>query len=514
MHQDEHIFGIRLKIVSQQKKNTEKLSATAFAQNVDSGKGGAATITVSNASKGETYKIHKLFDATVTGTKDGSIAYTGTVPTSLDAYFAVDAKGNITVKDAAYEDPTAKTGMSEGLRTALKTWAGTAPATAEAVSDGSVLQFKNLPYGYYIVTTTQGESAITVTSTNPDAEIVDKNSSVPKDLTKTADKESVNIGDTVTYTVSFKTSNYDGAGTAAKLITSYVIEDTLPDFLKDVTVTSIIIDEDSNPATTLDNHNVTTPFVSKKIELEWVNVDGTSLYKNGSTVTITYTATVNDKVAIDGAGNKNDVKISWVTAGSTVPETGKEITTSETIYTYAIAIKKVNENGEALLGAEFELPFYVKETPDTTDNAYIYAGTVGGTGLTNKVTTPADGLIIIKGVKEDTYSITETVAPSGYNLLTAPFDVTAVKTGGTTTSSTTYLDEHGNILSSGTSTTKVDVELTDISAAVKVVVNKSGAVLPSTGGMGTRLFYILGGLLVTGAVILLVSKKRMGSSEE
>ena len=63
------------------------LAATAFAQTVDSGKGGSASITVKNASKGETYTVVKLFDASVTGSVDGSIVYTGSIPTALADYF-------------------------------------------------------------------------------------------------------------------------------------------------------------------------------------------------------------------------------------------------------------------------------------------------------------------------------------------------------------------------------------------------------------------------------------------
>lgn len=486
------------------------MATTAFAQDVDptTGVAGDASITISNASKGETYKIYKLFDATVTGTQGGSIAYTGTVPAALADYFEANDKGNVSVKDAAYADPETKAEMSDGLRNALKTWATGANALASAVSDGSVLNFKHLPYGYYVVTTTQGEQAITVTSTNPTAKIVDKNSSVPKDLTKTVDNDNVNIGDTVTYTVSFKTANYNGAGEDAKKIVSYTIEDTLPSYLSDVNVTSIIVKDDDG------QHDVTAQFSDKKITLNWYDADGAKfLYGNGALVTITYTAKVNEGAAIDGNGNTNKVTLSWTDEGGTTTPEGSKLTAEETIYTYAIALKKVNEKGEPLSGATFQLPFYVKETVDATDGAYIYSGTAEGEGLTNTITTPADGLIIIKGVKEGTYSITETVAPSGYNLLTAPFDVTAVKTGNTKTTTTTYLDDKGNVTDQVTET-KVEVNLDKIAASVKVVVNKTGAELPSTGGMGTTMFYVLGGLLAASAAVLLVVKKRMGRSAQ
>ena len=481
------------------------MAATAFAQTVTVGTTGGS-ITVSNAAKGETYTIYKLFDASVTGTAGGSIAYTGTIPAALSDYFTQDTSGNISATDAAWKDPATKAEMSDGLRTALKTWAATATAVANAVSDGSQLVFKNIPYGYYVVTTTQGEQAITVDSTNPAATIVDKNSSTPKNLVKTVNGTDWNIGDTVTYTVTFQTANYDGAGTAAKEIVSYTIQDTLPDFLANVNVTSVIVDNDGNAQTTDDQVNLTAQFVNKEIVLDWYDEQNKKfLYDNGATVTITYTAVLTSKAAIDGDGNTNTVTLIWTPKDGTPGE----LEDSETIYTYAIALKKVDDKGSPLSGAKFEFPFYVQATADS-DGAYIYAGTAAGNGLTNQLVTPDSGVIVVKGVKTGTYSITEVTAPDGYNKLTAPVEVTAVKTGKTSTHTTIYLDENGNV-TSAESAISVEVILNNIAAAAVVIVNKAGAELPSTGGMGTTAFYVFGSLLSLGAAVLLITKKRMAN---
>lgn len=492
------------------------LATTAFAQEVTVAGDGKGSITISNAAKGETYTIYKLFDATVAD--NGSIAYTGNIPESLKAYFTKDSAGYISATDAAWQtnETTQEKEMSNGLRTALTDWAKTATATSSAVSDGSELTFKNIPYGYYVVTTTQGQQLISVDSTNPRATIVDKNSSAPTNLAKSADKDNVNIGDTVTYTVTFKTSNYDGAGAEAKEIVSYTIEDTLPEFLKDVTVTSIIVDNDGD-ANTIDdqvkikdaNGNVPQFGTEKKIVIDWYDEENVKfLYDNGATVTITYTAVVTDKAAIDGNGNTNKVTVKWTKKGESEPGSGK-LEQNETIYTYAIALKKVDDEGKALAGALFQFPFYVKTAADT-DGAYIYAGTTAGDGLTNQITTPDNGVIVVKGVSTGTYSITEVTAPAGYNKLTAPVSVTAVKTSQTTTNTTVYLDENGNVSQTETRT-KVEVKLDNIAATAVVVVNKAGTELPSTGGMGTTIFYVLGSILVLAAVVLLVTKKRMSN---
>lgn len=483
--------------------------AVTVAADGTTGTTGTGSITISNAAKGETYTIYKLFDATVS--EDGkSIAYTGKIPESLNTYFTADTNGYI----SATADATDGANMSDGLKTALKDWTKTATATTKATSDGSALNFNGLAYGYYVVTTTQGNQVISVDSTMPDVTIVDKNSSAPKDLTKTASEDDVYIGDTVTYTVRFKTSNYYGAGEDAKEIVFYNIEDTLPDFLSDVKVTSIIVDNDGNEATTGDGDqvDVTAQFAKKKIVIDWYDeANSKFLYNNGATVTITYTAKVTDNAAIDGNGNTNKVTVTWTTKNGTEPGPG-ELKQEETIYTYAIALKKVDNKGKTLPGAVFQFPFYVKSTADA-DDAYIYAGTTAGEGLTNQITTPENGVIVVKGVKSGDYEITEFKAPAGYNKLTAPVTVEAVKTGETSTHTTVYLDKDGNKVNESAKVFEVKVDIDTIAATAVVVVNKAGTELPSTGGMGTTVFYVLGAVLVVGAGVLLVTKKRMSQSE-
>ena len=480
------------------------LATTAFAQDVTL-TNGEGSITISNAAKGETYAIYKLFDATVSA-DNTSIAYTGGIPDGLDTYFVKDTNGYISATDVAKDGDK----MSAGLEAALKDWTETATAAATAESDGSALNFKGLEYGYYVVTTSQGKQLISVDSTTPNAKIVDKNSSTPTELSKTANNKDVSIGNTVTYTVSFKTSNYYGAGTEAKEIVSYTIEDTLPDFLTSVNVTSISVDN----VVIHDQTGATPQFNNKKIVIKWYDeANKKFLYDNGATVTITYTAVVTDSAAIDGEGNTNNVTVTWTTKGSAEPDPNNKIDTKETIFTYAIALKKVNNKGVALPGAVFEFPFYVKSTADATDGAYIYAGTDPGTGLTNRITTPDSGVIVVKGVKTGNYVITEVKAPDGYNKLTDPVTVEAAKIGSTFTQTTVYLDKDGNITNKETDKiTEVKVDIEKIAASSVVVVNKAGTELPSTGGMGTTIFYILGSILVVAAVVLLVTKKRMSNA--
>ncbi len=112
---------------------------------------GNGSITITNTAKGITYKLFRLFDATVSANQTSgeadSIAYTGTIPDSLSDFFTVDEYGFISTKDASWSNPTTKAEMSEALCSALKEWAESATEVASAKGDGSQLTFTNLNYG-------------------------------------------------------------------------------------------------------------------------------------------------------------------------------------------------------------------------------------------------------------------------------------------------------------------------------------------------------------------------------
>ena len=480
------------------------MSTMAFAQTVDSNKGGSATITISNAANGETYKVAKLFDASVTGTEDGSVRYNGDIPTALASYFTADTAGNISATDALVLSDSA-------VQSALKTWAED-NVTASAVSDGSELKFTNLEYGYYIITTTQGETLLTVDTTNPSATVIDKNTTPPvNELTKkVADKdEVVSIGDTVTYTVTFKTSNYYKASETAtpEQIIKYTISDTLPEFLSDVTVTSIIVDNDADTTTTDDQKDVTAQFSEKKIELTWAE-NGTSKYANGALVTLVYTAKINDKIAAGNVqSNENAVTVTpTTTTGDVEPYT---LTQKETIQTYAAAVQKVDENGADLAGATFQVPglTVTGSAGNYTVVSYDPTSTTAGTTMECDDT----GFLAIRGISNEAeIKITEVAAPNGYNKLTAPETLPVTKTSETTTVTTEYYDADGNKIDEATetSTTQIATNADLVSGAVTIK-NQKGAELPSTGGIGTTIFYIVGAILVIGAGVVLVTRRRM-----
>lgn len=530
---------------------TLAMGTTVFAQTAALSPADAdnASITINNPAKGETYSIYKLFDATVAGEgENAKIAYQSTapIPTSLDRFFEKDGSNNVTLKGGETEE------MSEELKAALEAWTkeeGVTPIN-QAVSDGSKLEFTGLPYGYYVVITTNttgstAKSAITVTSTQPNASIYDKNVNEPS-ATKKVEHESYSIGDTVKYTATFDTTNYMGEGDASKQVINYLIEDTLPEFLSDATVTKITIGDEEY---TVDGqvpqfkdhvHNAqcydstdtdkTTPICKneKQIMVEWAtkttNDDGSVVYTNkyaqGAKIVVYYEAQLTSTTNIN-ADDKNIVSIRpFVDNGSGTPDGGdpwnERWEDNKVIRTYAAAINKVDENGQPLAGAEFTIAGLTVEAVTGETGVYkVVSYDKNSTTASTTLVTDSQGKLYIVGLAEDVkLTVTETKAPDGYNKLTETKELPAQKLSTTIieTSGERHYDKDGNLVSesvTGGETKTVTKNLSELDVAAVKIENKQGSLLPSTGGIGTTIFYIVGAALVIGAAVLLVTKKRM-----
>lgn len=485
--------------------------------------GDGATVTINNPAKGETYKIYKLFDATVNGDK---IAYQGTVPASLSAYFEADANGNITPKGEIVvtdsEGNVTGTQMTDGLKAALEAWAASASPIGTAESNGAEsLQFTNLPYGYYVVTTTNktgtganAKSAITVTSTRPNASVFDKNYNEPS-VDKQVEKQSYTVGDTVKYTATFNTTNYMGEGENSKQVVEYLIEDTLPPYLANVTVTSVTVG--GTPI------QPTPQFVNKQITIEWATKNNdntfTSKYNQGAQIVIQYQATLTSTTNINAA-DKNTITITpIVDKGNGEKEPwDRSWENSVEIITYAAALKKT-DGTNALKGAEFTVAgLTVTETAPGVYTVVSYdpASTTPSTTLK----TDDDGKLYIVGLASDvTLTITETKAPDGYNKLTESKELKPQVLSKQLYVLTGYekYDEDGNLIerseSSSTGFVQVTKNLSELDAAALEIVNVQGDELPSTGGVGTTLFYVFGSLMVLGALVFFITKRRMNAAE-
>ncbi len=225
---------------------------------------------------------------------------------------------------------------------------------------------------------------------------------------------------------------------------------------------------------------------------------------------VKYTATVNENAVIGDEGNKNTAHLTYGN-NSTVESTPSETFT----YTYEFNVFKFYKNGEtdtALAGAKFQLYKKVnnEELYAVITDGKLVKWVAAGSEEISTLTSEEARKIKISGLDADTYYLKEIEAPEGYNILTGP--ITIVITESTTASEGVEADTDGKVEYTYNSVTSPAGNDETDKNVVKVE-NKSGTLLPSTGGIGTTIFYVVGGILMLGAVILLITKKKMGSKQ-
>jgi len=237
---------------------------------------------------------------------------------------------------------------------------------------------------------------------------------------------------------------------------------------------------------------------------------------NKTEITIDFTAKLGQGAAIGAEGNKNTLKVKY-SNNPNDKDGGEEGTTPDKVvitFTYKVVVDKITkENGvdKALEGAQFvlyKIPANTAEpTGDDAKDAAAKNAYYAGKAIQTWTTTAEDGKeagkknrFSFKGVDDGTYVLCETVTPAGYNSIDPQvFTVTATHDGVELT------DLNGNKVT-GDITFTPDVSAGSLSTDV---LNNKGATLPSTGGMGTTIFYIVGAMLAVGAAVILVTKKRM-----
>lgn len=254
-----------------------------------------------------------------------------------------------------------------------------------------------------------------------------------------------------------------------------------------------------------------TPFSIAYTDLKTI----TGVSSNGFIV-IEYSATLNQNAIIESTGNPNTVTLEYSNNPNNTDSKGTTPPEKVVVFTFDLPINKVDDSEvpQALKGAKFAL-FKTESVATTaaanptatgalTDAIQFVATTTTGTYKVADATQTDgvaviegnnDGKFIIEGLDAGIYYLVETEAPAGYNRLTTPITVTITKSATDATGIAT------GTVTVGTGATAASNEVT--------VVNKSGSTLPETGGVGTTLFYVIGGLLMVGAVILLVVKRRM-----
>lgn len=444
------------------------------------------SITIDGTVSGETYTIYRMFKLDSYNAESNTYSYT--VESAWENFFKTGAGGNYITLDGQ-NHPT-WTAADENDSTTVAAFAKAALAWAadkkisgtKETATGDTVTFSDLDLGYYLVDSSLG-ALCGLNTTNPNATIKEKNEKpeIKKEVqTSTGDwgdKNNAKIGDTVEYKVEINVK----AGAQ-----NYVVTDTMDAglsfssgsiqvdgvALNDTIATLTLKQKEGDPTFTLAFND---SYVAGKV---------------GETIVVTYTATLNEKSVV--AGNKNSATLHYGNKQTVNKET--------TTYTHEFDLVKVdgtaNEGGTHTLlnGAEFKL--YETKTSDTAlrfvknaDGSYRVAlNTENGENVTDTIV--VNGKVHISGLDKVNYWLDETRAPDGYNKLTERQEVKlseGSQNATLETGATTWAEGNGGV----------------------VVENNAGTVLPGTGGMGTTLFYVIGGGLMVAAVVLLVTKKRM-----
>lgn len=255
----------------------------------------------------------------------------------------------------------------------------------------------------------------------------------------------------------------------------------------------------------------------------------------GGTITITYTAKLQDGASVGAVGNVNsaDLKYSKKTnITTTEADPPYDIHDEAVVYTFKTGILKQNEDGEPLKDVEFTL--YKKVDPEK-DKINAAGTAVTFMGANKTILTPeeaaakklnatvsdepkwfavmdlkteADGKAVAKGLPTGEYKLVETKTHKGYNLLTGPVDANLTLDYTTAWSDTKTFDASGKLIKHNYDTTEVKNGDTPYSYTEIVIINRKGFDLPTTGGFGTLLFSGIGVLLVVAGVGVLLSLKK------
>lgn len=448
------------------------MSITTFAA------GETGSITIDNAVVGQTYTIYEILKLESYNKDSGAYAYKAADTWSdfinsegiKDVYVSVDNQGYVTWREGANSAEFAKLAQKYANDNGLRNQ-GTIEATSTTVT------FSNLELGYYLVDSSLG-TLCSLDTTNPDVIIKEKNEAPTID--KTVEEDSTgNYGDEndadIGQTVNFKTIVH-----AKKGAQNYVVHDKMSQGLtldeNSIAVVNATKDSDYTVEfNTTDSCTFEISFTQSYLDKITEDTD----------IIITYSAVLNENAVISTDANTNDAKLDYGDSNSTEWDQTKT-------YTYKFELVKTDKDNKVITGAKFEL-----YDAKTGGNKIALVKEENGTYrvATNDEKEAEDftsavieaGQVTIKGLDGDTsYYLEETEAPAGYNKLAERFEVQIQKTNLDATVTSGIWSEGG-----------------------AHVINQSGSELPSTGGMGTTIFYVLGGILVLGAAVLLITRRRM-----
>ncbi len=439
----------------------------------------AGTISIPHSPEGdanpasETYTAYKIFDVTKSVENEEVVGWAYSIQTA-NPWFGLLNANNQWVTLTPSSDPTVynvtpKTTFADEAQ--AKSFAAYLMSNAPAGVSGISLQEgdNTVVDGYYLIESSLG-SALALCTTDIPLNIAEKNA-YPT-INKSVNDHEAQIGDVVTYT------------------TEVVVPETATEY--------ILVHDRMEAGLTFDRSSVV------------VTVDGATLPKNGTwaidtsceddctfelqlipnskihgkTVVISYQAMLNQDAEICPESNDN---VTWLEYSNYATP---EITVI--VKSFRLTVNKVNETAERLEGAEFQIftqaeggePVRVVEIsePGADETVYRVAESEDVFGATDTITA---GKALIEGLDSDVkYYVEETKAPAGYNKLDSRVEV-LLTTGVTLPCE----GKNGEI----------------------TVTNVTGREIPQTGGEGTTVLYVVGGAMVVGALVLLITKKRMSN---
>jgi len=535
------------------------MATTAFADDEVPAAANDVTVTINNAAVGSTYALYRILESNSDGTAFGY----ATNDKYNSIYYALfsSTDDSAIINGFTSAGKSGAPALAESFYNAILAYNVTATNKIEADATVTITADTNsvvVPQGYYLIVETQngtdkqdtfslymmdtaGKNGLTISSKEsaPTLEKTvynDNDSKNDSDHQSWSEHANYDVGDTVSYKIIVKPS-----GSYASYKTYHIaVEDTMDAGLKyngDLTVHvgnlngpditeffTVEREDDSGFKVSGDLKKVTYKIKTTNDAGEEVEVERT--LSHNSDVVFKYTATLTDAAKVGDEGNKNGAKLFYQNNPYVeyTPETelGETPEDETVVHTFKLIVHKVDENNEPLEGIGFTLYKY----DDVTTDSFVALG---------EKHSDAEGNIIFNGLDEGIYKLEETdLAGKPYNKaddiefhIHATYDnsnpghlvkLEAIGDNNAVLGSATYdptaqttgeddgIDTQADTLFTVTlNKTQADLEVT--------IVNRTGTELPETGGMGTTLIYIAGGILVLAAVILLVTKKRMANAE-
>lgn len=381
----------------------------------------------------------------------------------------------------------------------------------EVTASGGAAQITNLAPGYYVILNSDvadGEAISRYILQVTKNQTINNKAAKPefekkiKDINDTTDIEYSDWQDSADYDIGDKIP-FQLKGTVASDYSEY---DEYYFAFHDVEEKGLTFDE-STVEVSVDGAKIASNLYKLKtsntdkctFEVVFADLKTIGSVHAGSVITVDYKSTLNSNAVLGEKGNVNKAKLEY-SNNPNDSQGGKGSTPWDNVivFTYKVVINKVDgdNNNAPLSGAEFTLSKKLKD--GSTKDIAVVKNTAG-----TKFT--------FSGLDDGDYVLTETTTPSGYNTI-APitFKVTAAHDIVWTT------QKRDDVLTS-LSGNKVEGEITLVAdkkegSLTSDVVNKSGSTLPSTGGIGTTIFYVVGVILMLGAGVLLVTKKRMSAN--